>query len=318
MTPKWTQATILTSIIAAAAYLAVVLWAGRIEVLESLAFVHTATILTLLGLSLTNYLLRFFRWHGYLIKLGGAMFLLHDLRIYIGGFALTTTPGKAGELVRTIWLRPYGITANQSMAAFFAERILDFVAVLILSSFSLMLYPQGRWIFIGGLALATAAMSALYLPTIPRFVSRQVSGRSKVAGVFAGRVAEILARTRECLSPTSLVLGLIIGMIAWSAECWAFFLLLRALGHPIPILVAASIYSFSILAGAISFLPGGLGGSEATMILLLRLVGVPLSFAVSATLLIRATTLWFAVCLGLLALAVRLKSPFTRTAEIAG
>jgi hypothetical protein len=57
---------------------------------------------------------------------------------------------------------------------------------------------------------------------------------------------------------------------------------------------------------------GGLGGSEAAMILLLSACAAPSALAVSATLLIRLTTLWFAVFLGVVALSVRLKNPRLR------
>ncbi len=70
-----------------------------------------------------------------------------------------------------------------------------------------------------------------------------------------------------------------------------------------------------MLAGAISSLPGGLGGSEATMIALLSLCGVPLPIAISATVLIRLATLWFAVLLGVAALAVRVHANPATAAE---
>jgi uncharacterized protein (TIRG00374 family) len=52
----------------------------------------------------------------------------------------------------------------------------------------------------------------------------------------------------------------------------------------------------------LSFLPGGLGGAEAVMISLLVLQGMTTPAAVAATVFIRLATLWFAVCLGLIAL----------------
>jgi uncharacterized protein (TIRG00374 family) len=55
-------------------------------------------------------------------------------------------------------------------------------------------------------------------------------------------------------------------------------------------------------------MPGGLGGSEATMVLLLKACGVPLPMAVSATLVIRVATLWFAVLLGIIALSIRFRA----------
>ena len=57
-----------------------------------------------------------------------------------------------------------------------------------------------------------------------------------------------------------------------------------------------------MLAGALSFMPGGLGGAEAVMIALLTLNGVPMPVAVAATVFIRLATLWFAVVIGLVAL----------------
>ena len=55
----------------------------------------------------------------------------------------------------------------------------------------------------------------------------------------------------------------------------------------------------------LSFLPGGLGVAEGSMTGLIRVLGdVPRAAAVAATVLIRLATLWFAVALGLVGLAV--------------
>ena len=49
----------------------------------------------ILGLTMFNYLLRFGKWHYYLRQVG-----LHDisradsLRVFLGGFSMTVTPGK--------------------------------------------------------------------------------------------------------------------------------------------------------------------------------------------------------------------------------
>jgi uncharacterized protein (TIRG00374 family) len=91
-------------------------------------------------------------------------------------------------------------------------------------------------------------------------------------------------------------------------EC-RYFLLIRELGSTSKLSAAVFIYAFSTLAGAVSFLPGGLGGSEASMILLLRLSSVPLPVAVAAILLIRLTTLWYAVAIGIVALLLGTRLP---------
>jgi uncharacterized membrane protein YbhN (UPF0104 family) len=56
-------------------------------------------------------------------------------------------------------------------------------------------------------------------------------------------------------------------------------------------------------------MPGGLGGTELTMIVSMKLFAIPLPIAVSATLVIQVLTLWFAVLLGIIALSIRAKIP---------
>ncbi|MGB1060716.1 MAG: flippase-like domain-containing protein, partial [Ketobacter sp.] len=79
-----------------------------------------------------------------------------------------------------------------------------------------------------------------------------------------------------------------------------FWYLLERLGQDISPIAAISIYGVAVLIGAISFLPGGLGSTEAVMGLLLIASGVPEPVAIAATLICRIATLWFAVFIGLI------------------
>ena len=66
----------------------------------------------------------------------------------------------------------------------------------------------------------------------------------------------------------------------------------------IPLTFAMFVYAMAMLAGAISFMPGGLGGAEAVMVGLLVWKGMPGADAIAATVLIRLATLWYAVAVG--------------------
>jgi uncharacterized protein (TIRG00374 family) len=78
------------------------------------------------------------------------------------------------------------------------------------------------------------------------------------------------------------------------------YVVLTALGAEISPYVAAGIYATGILAGALSFLPGGLGSAEAVMALLLLLAGIDTTTAIAAILICRIVALWYAVALGML------------------
>jgi uncharacterized membrane protein YbhN (UPF0104 family) len=62
----------------------------------------------------------------------------------------------------------------------------------------------------------------------------------------------------------------------------AFYYIMHFLGSDISLQTALFIYAFSMLAGAHCFLPGGLGGAEATIVTLpmLNHVAQPQSVAV--------------------------------------
>lgn len=285
------------------------MWAGRIEVSAALRLVSVDTLIGLLGLSLLNYGLRFVRWHYYIRSLGGRISIRHDLRIYIGGFALTTTPGKAGEMARSVWLRPYGVSASISVASFFAERLQDFLGIVLLASLAVARFHGGAWVLLGGVALVLAALITLFVPAISRATLRFLSTRHGKLQPVARRMTEILLLTRGCFTPGRFVVGLVIGIFAWGAEGLALYALMLTLGHALPAVPAIGIFAFSTLAGALSFMPGGLGGTEVTMVMLLRLFAIPLPIAVSATLIIQVVTLWFAVLLGIIALSIRAKIP---------
>ena len=105
-------------------------------------------------------------------------------------------------------------------------------------------------------------------------------------------------------------------------ECFALYILLIELGANVTMQQAIFVFTFSMLVGAISMLPGGLGSTEATMFALLTIAGVEADTALAATAIIRATTLWFAVLLGFLLLPFSLRlarkpTPHERAAIVA-
>jgi uncharacterized protein (TIRG00374 family) len=100
------------------------------------------------------------------------------------------------------------------------------------------------------------------------------------------------------IAPIALFWGVGIGIVAWFAECWGFYFILKGFGADISAISTSFIYSFSTLFGAVTMLPGGLGTTEASMTGLLNLQGISRSNAVGATIIIRLCTLWFAVAIG--------------------
>ena len=88
--------------------------------------------------------------------------------------------------------------------------------------------------------------------------------------------------------------------MAWLAEGAALWFVLQGLNAPASFGSAVSIYAAATLLGALTLLPGGLVGTEGSMIALLQQLDLSSAEASVATIIIRICTLWFAVGIGIL------------------
>lgn len=284
--------------LAALGYLGLSLWAGWRDVVAAVVLVGPWVLLGLLALSLANYLLRFVRWGRYLALLDAPVAWRINLNAYFAGFALTTSPGKLGETLRSVLLKPHGVPPAASLAAFFAERASDLLSVLALAAIGLWAYPPARPVVGLALAFVALALLAVQWTALIAGIDRWALARPQKWARLIVKLCEIVLHFRRCFSLPAMGMGLALGLLAWLAEGVGFWWLLAALGHPLPLTTAVFIYAFAMLIGGLSFLPGGLGSSEAVMIGLLALHGFPEPAAVTATLICRLATLWFAVALG--------------------
>ena len=296
------RALLASIVVAALGYLAFSLWGGWRDVAAAAARVGLVGAATLLGLSCVNYAMRFMRWQLYLKVLGHPQPWRPSLLIYIAGFALTTTPGKVGEAVRSLFLKTRGVDLAHSGAAFVSERLSDLLAVAILCSLGWNIYPPLRLLIgIGLLLIGLAFLLMLQDRLLVRW-QRVVAGRTGRVAATLGLVFRLLHSARRCHEPRILLAATALSLVAWSAEAYGLHLLLQLLEVDVSPTFAFFTYAVSMLAGALSFMPGGLGGTEATMTALLIWGGSSHPVAIAATVFIRLTTLWFAVALGVVAL----------------
>ncbi len=273
---------------------------GWTETLDEIRKLTAAQILVLLALSLINYLFRGMRWHLFSRKLGLPTDLVQDLRHFIGGFAMSATPGRVGELVRIRWLRrETGWAFERTAPLVLVDRASDLVAMALILALALALSTGG---IAGAIPVTILALAAAWIATHPDLLSELATRGYRALGRFPRLFGRIRGASRSLAAfrgPWTIVFASSLGIIGWFAEGYAFHLLLGWMGADIGIWMAVAIFVFATLAGGLTGAPGGVGGAEAAMIALLSLEGVPLAVSVPATLIIRVTTLWFAIGLGL-------------------
>lgn len=299
------RAVILSVVGSALGYLGFSLWGGWQDVGNAVGKVGIGGMLLVLLMSLINYTLRFLRWQAYLNVMGHKVRWQPSLHIYLAGFALTTTPGKAGEAVRGVLLKRFGVPYPRSFAAFFSERLSDLLAIVLLALTGLTLYQGARALIIASLVLVIGGMLALSQAGWIERLGKLVAAKQGRVPALAQHMLGVAVEAQRCHRPGMLAVATLLSVVAWSAEAVSFHWILQWMGADVPVLFAVSVYALSMLAGAISFMPGGLGGAEAVMIAMLVWKGVPGPDAIAATVLVRIATLWFAVAIGALAISRR-------------
>ena len=243
-------------------------------------------------LCLLNYALRGLRWRFWMAQQGRHFGPLEGLRLYLAGYAFTPTPGNVGEAVRGLMLARNPLSARQSLAIFGAERLADLLCLVLLC------VPALWWALGLGLSAPTWLYTLLGVAVL-------LGAAALGAMVFWRRsILQRLSWLQEawqCLAWHPLR-WLSLTLLAWAAQGLAVYLICRAFGVSLGPLEATGFYALAMVAGALSALPAGLGGTEAVLTGLLVASGATASAALGITVLARLLTLWLAVGLGLGAL----------------
>lgn len=259
-----------------------------------------------------NYGLRFLKWEIYLRRLRlPRPPLFQSLLVYLSAFSMSITPGKVGEVIKAVLLRRLtGAPVSKTTAIIAGERLTDGLAMLALAGIGLLEFSYARPLLAAAAVLALVAAFALQRPGFADW-AMSFAGRLPVIGGVAARAAGFFDASSIVFRPRLTVGMTVLGIASWAGECLAFYLILIGLGLDPGwqlLLVATFVLAVSSVFGALSMLPGGLIVAEASvtglLLLLLPSDEISRGTAVAATLLIRFATLWFAVLLGFLALAL--------------
>lgn len=274
-------------------------------------------------LSLANYLVRFPRWQRYLQLIGSDVRGVDSLRIYLAGLSLTVSPGKVGEALKSWLLREVdGTPLSRSAPIVLAERVTDLFGFIILIAVTAGTSEH----------LEMAAFTALLAAGVVFLVATRRG--AQIALALAGRIPGLGSRTdelaatldsaRALLRPRELPSAVLLAAMGWGLECVGCWIIvtaaLPASAGAIPALGLVEVtYAFALaaVAGAVVVIsPGGLGVTEGLLTGLLSrgyaaaglAAGAARATALSATLVTRLCTLWFAMGIGLVALALHRRS----------
>ena len=262
-----------------------------------------------LGLILITigYLIRFFRWRIFLRALNLNIPIKDDFITWMGSYAFTATPGKAGEGLRSVLLNErFDLPVDKTLASVLMERFSDGVSILLIMIINFSLLDNLNINFVN--ASIILGIICLILISLKRIKFLKKNPKMFFNNKFIKSIINALYFFNKLLNIKLILFTTLLGLLSWSFEGISFWILLRGFNFPnITYGDAAISHLGAGLIGAFSFLPGGVGTTEASTAGILMLKNIPLKEAMTSTIIIRLMTLWFATFLGIICLIIPFK-----------
>jgi uncharacterized protein (TIRG00374 family) len=296
----------------------VAFYADAGEVLDAIRGFEPFAGLAAVALGLAAFVLRGWRWHWFLRRVGEPRISrAASADVYAAGFAMTVTPGRVGEWVKSYYVQALGgPPAARTAPIILAERITDMLGLVLLAAAGLFVYRTAIWVVAASGALALFLLLTLTHRPTGRLTARALA-RIPVLRNLVPHAEEFYASAAGLLTPRTIPTATAIAFASWVCEAAAYWCVLVGIGvEPSGRLMfqAAFIWPVASLAGGLFLTPGGLGVAEGGLAALgASLVdGLARGPAAAAALLARFATLWIGVGIGLLAML----SLWRRTREL--
>jgi len=289
-------------VITAVIYLGLSLYADFNLVLKTLEKFNWILLPALFSLSLMNYFFRFLKWDYYLNLLDLPLDKLDSFGIFMSGLVMSLTPGKFGEFIKAYFTNQIaGYKMSKTIPIIFAERITDFISLLFLALIGVYIYGYGEVIMLGTSVFFLAIIFVITQKKIALYIIDLLS-RIKFLEKHLSKIHDAYESSYKMLLPKPLIKMIFLSLIAWFFECFGFYLILSNFSNQISIFWSTFVYAFSIIVGAITMLPAGVGITEGSLTFMLIEKGLTKDIAVVSTFIIRMVTLWFAILVGIISL----------------
>lgn len=300
------RALVLAVLASALVYAVMIVVSDGPAVAAALSGFRPIIFFTMLGLGVLGYAFRCLRWGALMRRVGYPTSFTNAVYLQMSGQTMGISPGRIGEVLKP-WLarEVAGMPMTRGIALVFAERVADLIAVCILSLGGLAALGGGAWALVAALVAIVAATAVASSRWFHR-LALGFLGKQQWAQKHHASAEALSATIQQGLEWRTLGWSVAASAAAWGLEGVGFALCLRELGFTgLDVPSSVSVYAVATIVGAFTFLPGGIGLTEASMAGILVAAGMAASGASAATLIVRVATMWWGVVLGWVALASR-------------
>jgi len=287
------------------------------QFIESLDKINPYFIILILLSFTAGILIKGLRQMLFLRHLGIRIPHKQNMIIYLAGLSLLITPAGLGGVIKSHFLlKKYNQPVSKTIPVVIVERYHDVLTVLciiiifsIIAGITYLTIPIviiGAFLFISLIAVRKRKIFPIFQKLIHKL---------KIFQTLENQSNEFNESLVSFTSRKILFSGWLVGMAGWSFDALGIFLCFQAFGLDFDFFISAVIGLSSILFGALTFIPGGVGVTEVSFVELLSIYGIESSVSSALALFLRLLSIWFATCIGIVATKFALsKNKFEQSA----
>lgn len=246
-----------------------------------------------------SWLVLFTRWH-LLLKNSNIIIPKKDnFKIYMTGFAMSATPGKVGELIKSQILHSkFNIPKKNTIPIIISEQFFNIIGILVISILGLLYFDFSIYAVI----LTSGLLLIIYFllsseKTFQKFMN--FISRKKLLKKYVPSLSDSYFTLKKSVTGKSSIVCSLLSILFWLIESVIAYLVLLSFDiQSLEFFQIAATYTTSIIIGVISFLPMGIGVVEGSLAGFLSYQNIELSLALTLVIFIRIFTRWYGVIVG--------------------
>jgi uncharacterized protein (TIRG00374 family) len=243
------------------------------------------------------------KWHFLLKNSEVDVPLTKSIAVFFSGVAFEITPGQIGTLIKSQILKTSSnIPRAKTVPIIVAEKVYDLISAILASIIGIVILGMDFYlIIIAILVLAIIFFFMFYRPASEIFFKRVT--KTKFFSKYIDNMSEFHAIFQKSTNVKVATICILLGVAYWFIISTAAYYTLLAFDiNMLDYLTVLAIYTTSVLLGAISFIPAGIGITEGSIAGLFTLNGIDISTALILSVTIRVLTLWYSVSVGFISL----------------
>ncbi len=287
---------LILSLISLLILIELILYVNPSKLIIEIKKIHTEAIFIAFLLANIATLFRVLKWWVLIDNIS----IKELIPIQLAGMMISNlTPGKVGEPIKAFILKSLkGINVSESLQSIIWERTLDLIVLLIFTLIGIVLFSKLLKFSIVGIFISIIVITLLILVARSEKIGRKFSKIKWIRKYINEEFVDAFYNSK--IKKEKIIISFILTVITWFLDGLVYFVLFSSLS-PVGaeyVIIFPALLSISIVIGISSMLPGGLGGTEASFIIIFSLIGTAKTIAAAIVFVGRALTLGYGMILG--------------------